>query len=99
MRWSLVRKIFCQLVFKMDSQRSADILFYDLRLGFSNLNCLANKVDYVTSLIYDNELDIFGVVETWLLPGICDAAVSAGAAQLFVLIQQESTPNIEFYFM
>ena len=26
-------------------QHSADIRFYDLRLGFSNINCLANKVD------------------------------------------------------
>ena len=37
-----------------------------LCVGHVNLNCLANKISYVTSLLLNNNIDVLGVSETWL---------------------------------
>ena len=48
---------------------------FQLRVGFCNVNSLLNKLSFVYDLIVDNDLHIFGVTESWLLPSIPDSFV------------------------
>ena len=47
-----------------------------LKCAVFNVNSLANKINYVTSLLVDNAIDIIGLTETWLLPSVPDSFVS-----------------------
>ena len=63
--------------FKLVGLQSSSVgCFSSLRFGFLNVNCLLNKLNYVSSLLTDFNLDIFGVLETWLLPSTPDSFVS-----------------------
>ena len=57
-------------------QSSSVACFSSLRFGFLNVNCLLNKLSYITTLLTDFDLDVFGVLETWLLPSTPDSFVS-----------------------
>ena len=43
-----------------------------------NLNSITNKVNYVTSLIFDNKIDILCVSESWLNCNIFDSTIGVG---------------------
>ena len=55
---------------------SASNAFSTLRVGFCNVNSIFNKVHIIYEFLLDNNLDFFGVAETWLLPDVPDSYVS-----------------------
>ena len=47
-----------------------------LRVGFNNVNCLSNKVIYVSHVLHSSNIDVMGIAETWLFPYVLDSFVS-----------------------
>ena len=47
-----------------------------------NLNCLTNKTNNVQNLLYDNNIDILGISETWLISDIGDSFVNVGGYEI-----------------
>ena len=56
---------------------------YLLRFVFVNLNCLSNKVSYITNLLSNKPIDLFGICETWLTPEVLDAAIAIKGYKIF----------------
>lgn len=58
----------------MSSRAAAQ--FYNLKIGFCNVNSIINKLHIITDFLSDYNIDIFGVCETWLMPDITDSLIN-----------------------
>jgi len=56
---------------------------FRLRVGFNNVNKLSNKIHFISSLLFEHGLHVFGVAETWLLPSVPDSFVSIKGFNIF----------------
>ena len=56
--------------------------FKSLKFGFCNVNCLSNKLGYVSSVIRSLDITVFGIVETWLTSSIPDSFVFVAGYQI-----------------
>ena len=63
-------------------QRVKVFKFKSLKFGFCNVNCLSNKISYVTSVLESLNISVFGIVETWLTASVPDSFVSIPRYQL-----------------
>ena len=56
---------------------------------------LPNKLNYISNILTDHNVNIFGVTETWLLPSITDVTVTIqGYNILSTQIQQVTHSNM-----
>ena len=46
-----------------------------INIAHVNLNCLTNKVNYVENMLKENNIDILGVTETWLVKEVNDSYI------------------------
>ena len=46
-----------------------------LKVGYVNVNKLANKIEHVGYLLKDNDMDILGIGESWLTESVTDSFV------------------------
>ena len=44
-------------------------------MGHVNVNCLSNKVDFISDLLLKQSIDILAVSETWLLPAVASSFI------------------------
>lgn len=71
-------------------QVGRSLKFKLLRFGFCNVNCLTNKLGYVSSFVKLRNINVFGVVETWLTSTTPDSFVSINGYQI-VRVDTEGT--------
>jgi hypothetical protein len=53
-----------------------------LNIGFINLNCLSNKIDFLKLHLNKYDLQICGIAETWLLPSVPSSFVTISGYSL-----------------
>ena len=46
-----------------------------LCVGYANVNCVSNKINYINAQIQNDNIDIFCVAESWLVPEILDCSI------------------------
>ena len=50
--------------------------FYYFKVAHVNVNCLSNKVNYIFDFLYNNDVSVLGVSESWLLPSTPSSVVA-----------------------
>ena len=50
--------------------------YCSLRIAFINVNSVVPKISFISDFIVENKVDLLGIGETWLLPGVLDSFIS-----------------------
>ena len=54
-----------------------------MRIALCNVNNLVNKINIVHTFIIDNNIDIFGVTETWLRGSVPDVIINLDSFNVY----------------
>ena len=65
--------------------------YFSLRVGFLNSNSVCNKINILFDFVLDSGLDVLGVAETWLLPGVGDSFVSLAG---YTIVRRDTSSGV-----